>query len=210
MLQISRGRARPRIHWCATGPFAFVPVHAAGVYEGPKQECCSDYAVSSYTPTLTALIQARKGESKFVPEKMNVMIVAVEHAKDPIMPPLRWAMAEARDVANIATQVGASSSVLGDPATTAEVLATFQRSDVVHIACHGVQHKREPHKSHFCLGTGDLSVSELTKLNLKKAFLAYLSACETAKGDEKHADEAVHLAATMLFAGFKSVVATMW
>jgi CHAT domain-containing protein len=90
------------------------------------------------------------------------------------------------------------------------MLATLQSSQVVHLACHGIQHQDEPHKSHFCLSTGNLAISELMEMNLKGAFLAYLSACETAKGDMKHADEAVHLAASMLFAGFRSVVATMW
>jgi CHAT domain-containing protein len=46
--------------------------------------------------------------------------------------------------------------------------------------------------------------------DLGDAFFAFLSACETAKGDHDYADEAVHLAASMLFAGFKSVIATMW
>ncbi|KAJ7226876.1 hypothetical protein GGX14DRAFT_348119 [Mycena pura] len=32
----------------------------------------------------------------------------------------------------------------------------------------------------------------------------------TAKGDEKVPDEAIHLAATMLFTGFRGVVGTMW
>jgi CHAT domain-containing protein len=40
--------------------------------------------------------------------------------------------------------------------------------------------------------------------------LAFLSACETAKGDEAVPDEALHLAATLMFAGFRAVVATMW
>jgi CHAT domain-containing protein len=34
--------------------------------------------------------------------------------------------------------------------------------------------------------------------------------CETAKGDEITPDEAMHLAASLLFRGFRGVVATMW
>jgi CHAT domain-containing protein len=48
------------------------------------------------------------------------------------------------------------------------------------------------------------------KLDLKHAQLAFLSACETAKGDREQPDQAIHLAATMLFVGFKSVIGTMW
>jgi CHAT domain-containing protein len=40
--------------------------------------------------------------------------------------------------------------------------------------------------------------------------LAFLSACETAKGDATTPDEAMHLAASLLFAEFGGVVATMW
>lgn len=55
-----------------------------------------------------------------------------------------------------------------------------------------------------------LTVSQLMAINLPDAFMAFLSACETAKGDRHQPDQAIHLAATMLFVGFKSVVGTMW
>jgi CHAT domain-containing protein len=37
-----------------------------------------------------------------------------------------------------------------------------------------------------------------------------LSACQTATGDKALSDEAIHLAAGMLFAGYGGVIATMW
>ncbi|PSR76432.1 hypothetical protein PHLCEN_2v8467 [Hermanssonia centrifuga] len=57
---------------------------------------------------------------------------------------------------------------------------------------------------------GKLPISKLMPLDLEHSFLAYLSACETAKGDLVEPDQTVHLAATMLFTGFKSVIGTMW
>jgi CHAT domain-containing protein len=90
------------------------------------------------------------------------------------------------------------------------VIEALESTDLVHFACHGVQVGREPHESHFCLRSDNLTVEELMQTDLRTSFCAFLSACETAKGDRQHADEAVHLAAAMLFAGFKSVVATMW
>jgi CHAT domain-containing protein len=53
-------------------------------------------------------------------------------------------------------------------------------------------------------------VSDIMELDLKSPYLAFLSADETAKGDCGQSDQSMHLAATMLFVGFKSVVATMW
>jgi CHAT domain-containing protein len=55
-----------------------------------------------------------------------------------------------------------------------------------------------------------LTISDLSKLNIKHGFLAFLSACETAQGSTDQPDQAMHLAAAMFFAGFKSVIATMW
>ena len=46
--------------------------------------------------------------------------------------------------------------------------------------------------------------------HLPNADLAVLSACQTATGDEKLSEEAVHLAAGMLNIGYKSVIGTMW
>jgi CHAT domain-containing protein len=95
--------------------------------------------------------------------------------------------------------------------TTVEDSATvIQDANIVHLACHGVQDAKDATQSGFCLGDGRLTILRLMNLKLDNAFLAFLSACETAKGDEEQPDQAMHLAAAMLFCGFKSVVATKW
>ena len=60
------------------------------------------------------------------------------------------------------------------------------------------------------LSDGKLSVSQLMHTTIPEAGFAFLSACETAKGDGRQPDQAVHLAAAMMFVGFKSIVGTMW
>jgi CHAT domain-containing protein len=42
------------------------------------------------------------------------------------------------------------------------------------------------------------------------ADFTFLSACQTATGDEKLSEEAVHLAAGLMLAGYGSIVATTW
>ena len=81
---------------------------------------------------------------------------------------------------------------------------------VAHFACHGAQDIQEPLKSGLLLHDGRLDLSTLIHTRLPRARLAFLSACETAMGDSDQPEEAIHLAAGMLAAGFKSVVATMW
>ena len=67
-----------------------------------------------------------------------------------------------------------------------------------------------PLESGFIMRDDILTIAKLMPLSLPKAFFAFLSACETAKGHAGQPDQAIHLAATMLFIGFKSVIATMW
>jgi hypothetical protein len=88
--------------------------------------------------------------------------------------------------------------------------AVMQETNMVHLACHGIQDLEDATQSGFCLGDGRLTIAKLIELKLDDAFLAFLSACETAKGDKEQPDQAMHLAAAMLFSGFKSVIATMW
>jgi CHAT domain-containing protein len=95
-------------------------------------------------------------------------------------------------------------------AKIASVMSALPDSPILHLACHGQQDLENPLKSGFMLSDGMLTVRELMRLDLKNAFLAFLSACETAKGDPQHPDQNFHLAAAMLFVGFRSVIATMW
>ena len=83
---------------------------------------------------------------------------------------------------------------------------------------HGIQDPTHPLDSGLALSDGRLKVSQIMRdlgTNSPEEFskpmsLAFLSACETAKGDSDTPDESMHLAATLLFAGFRSAVATMW
>jgi hypothetical protein len=100
------------------------------------------------------------------------------------------------------------------PATVQLALQHLQESSIVHFACHGHQDLHNPLDSSLILTDGQLKVSELMRGNHRSSRqnirLAFLSACETAKGDESLPDEAMHLASTMMFVGFHGVVATMW
>jgi CHAT domain-containing protein len=83
------------------------------------------------------------------------------------------------------------------------------QANILHLACHGVQ-AAQPLESCFVLADGKLTIGDLMKLDLPQATFAFLSACQTAKSNHNHADQTVHLAASMLFCGFRSVVGTLW
>ena len=90
------------------------------------------------------------------------------------------------------------------------VVRHLSDASIAHFACHGKQDTSNPLNSALILDDGPLLVSHIMKAYMPNASLVFLSACETAKGDAQVRDEAMHLAATMLFAGFRGAVATMW
>ncbi|KAF7351946.1 hypothetical protein MVEN_01156600 [Mycena venus] len=100
------------------------------------------------------------------------------------------------------------------PAATVEIaLPHLRESSIVHFACHGTQDLENPVDTGLLLADGRLKLSKLmwnSSHQGQNMRMAFLSACETAKGDPTVPDEAMHLASTMLFLGFRGVVATMW
>lgn len=176
-------------------------MHAAGIYGG---ECCSDYVVSSYTPTLSALVDTR---TNAFPRRTSAVQVLL--AAEPGVPYLSNVYAEIEAVADVLKSKGLSYKTLID-AGLEDVRRALPGSHVVHLSCHGQQDLSSPLESGFLLHGGRLTISKLIELQLQNVFFAFLGACETAKGDVSQPDQTVHLAATMLFAGFSSIVGTMW
>ncbi|KAJ7613270.1 CHAT domain-containing protein [Mycena polygramma] len=96
-------------------------------------------------------------------------------------------------------------------ATVDNVQQGLRESNWVHFACHGKQDISDPTQSALLIaGSSQLTLSSIIKLSLPHADLAFLSACQTATGDQDLQDESVHLAAGMLLAGYRGVIATMW
>ena len=104
----------------------------------------------------------------------------------------------------------ASKFVVHEEATTASTLSAMSEHRWLHLACHGSQDSVDPTQSAFSLYDGRLTLSTLMDTVSDNAELAFLSACQTAVGDEKNPEESIHLAAGMLAVGFKGVIATTW
>jgi CHAT domain-containing protein len=192
----------------------FLPLHAAGIYETNSVECCADYVICSYTPTLNALLRTQKSNPSFHRREAKLGLVAAAKAWDitlPALPNVEEEISNVRAAAERASvAVNDSGNCVGDAAIVTRAAEILKCTNLAHIACHGNQNVNNALMSGFCLSDGNLSVSRLMNLDLNDAFLIFLSACETAKGDEKQPDQIVHLAAAMLFVGFRSVIATMW
>jgi len=98
----------------------------------------------------------------------------------------------------------------GPEATVKEVSKRMDECAWVHLTCHGFQNVAHLTESALLLDNGPLELTEITWKSLQNADFAFLSACQTAAGDQHWPDEAIHLAAGMLLAGYRGVIGTMW
>ncbi|KAG8886291.1 hypothetical protein FRB98_001353 [Tulasnella sp. 332] len=197
---------RSRVWWCLTSAAWSLPFHAAGLYL-PKERNFADRYTSSYTPTLTALLRARatRGSKPSPLQDPRILVVAMPHTSGeadlPFVP---------QEVARIEAPGRETTKLEGSEVATRDAVLTYLHDHSwVHFACHGYQDKDQAFNSHFSLDQ-KLTLLDIIRSGLPNAELAVLSACHSAAGDLQTPDEAIHLAAGLQFAGYRSVVGTMW
>ncbi|KAH9925829.1 CHAT domain-containing protein [Fomitopsis serialis] len=187
-VSISPQSQLPHFWWCVSGPLAFLPIHAAGDYsQSEPGHKISDYIISSYTPTLSALLMARQKKVNNNPHLLGICQAENDRAHN-----LPYVKEEWMHIQQLALD------------------SDIPTANWVHFACHASQDTLRPTDSAFILNDNDLRLITLMQVKLPNADFAFLSACQTAAGDPKLSNQAVHLAAGMLYAGFRSVIATMW
>lgn len=194
----------PRLWWCPTGPLTLLPIHAAGRHRTPGAAVL-DRVVSSYTPTLRALVAARSGEGEQPQGPARMLFVGM---------PATPGQADLPNVhveEELITGLFGSrcTPLVGESATRAAVLADLTTHSWVHFACHGEQNLADPSRGGVLVQDGPLTVTDLSAQQYRGEF-AYLSGCKTAVGGVNLPDEAITLAAALHYTGFRHVIATLW
>ncbi|KAJ7474973.1 CHAT domain-containing protein [Mycena latifolia] len=199
-----------RIWWCPTGPLAFLPIHAAGHYgqEAAFGSKLSDFLISSYTPSLSALIEGFRVKQE---SQDGIQLLAVAQPSAVGQNSIPGTIKEIASIEQLAQRVIPVLRLERDMATVESVQKGMRESRWAHFACHGIQDIFVPTNSALLLaGSSKLTLSDIIQLQLPHADLAFLSACQTATGSKNLQDESVHLTAGMLLAGYRGVIGTMW
>ncbi|KAH9170846.1 CHAT domain-containing protein [Lactarius sanguifluus] len=197
-----------RIWWCPTSVFCSLPLHAMGPIpsddsRGDKRYFMDLY-ISSYTPTLSALIQSR--ECNPVSQSFDRPSLLLVAQPDPSLPEVGG---EIEVIQALNMQV---TSLISENATAGAVVGHLRNHRFVHFACHGTLESGKPFDAAFELhGDERLTLLEIVRSHLPTAEFAFLSACHTAElTGESIADEVLHLAVAVQYCGFRSAVGTMW
>jgi len=197
---------RSRIWWCPTAEFMLLPLHAAGQYVKQGYNL-SHFYISSYTPTLAALIRARQQ----LPLDASIPhFVSIGQANPNKGTTLLRVTDELCDVASRIAPFLPFTSLSDTDATVQQALDALNRNQWVHLACHGMPNRQTPFESSFATRDGPLTITDIIRPRLQQPEFAFLSACHTTVGHASSPDEAIHLAAAMQFSGFRSVIGSMW
>ena len=203
------GEPWPRMWWCPSGLLSLLPLHAAG----DASATVRGRVVSSYTPTIRALIHARQAApaASGVPAERvavggRVVAVAMRHT------PGHRELAEALTEAEwLRTHHPGRVTLLSDEVATHEaVLRALPHGQWVHFACHGSSNPASPSAGALLLRDRPLTVLDVNRLDLAGADLAFLSACSTARTTPRLVDEAINLASAFQVVGYRHVIGTLW
>ena len=193
-----------RVWWCPTSVFCSLPLHAMGPIrsDGHVGLYFSDLYIPSYTPTLSALIEARKPGTQIFDEP-SILLVAQPDAE------LSGALQEMLVVQANCPSV---TTLIGDTAAPTAVMEHLRDHRFAHISCHGELEIGKPFNASFKLYRGSrLTLLDIVRSQLPDAEFAFLAACHTAElTEESIADEGLHLTGAVQYCGFRSVVGTMW
>ncbi len=204
-----------------SGAIASLPFESLVVdVSGPKGDATFDriefvldrFSVR-YAPSIPVLLElqeeGRRTDSRSLREKRALVIASPEIGGD--LPPLPAAAEEGKIVASHFDSV---ESLVGKSALASILRGDLRRFDVLHFATHGAVSATTPLETGLVLrgvdGKAELvGVPEVLDFDLS-AQLVVLSACSTSEGPRREGEGVESLARAFLFAGSRSVVASLW
>lgn len=114
-----------------------------------------------------------------------------------------------KEVRAVASSIPGAELLLDGDASLVALRERAQEARTIHIATHGYYRKDNPMFSSIRLGDGYLSLYDLYELSLP-VDLVTVSACASGSSVVVEGDEVLGLVRGLLYAGARSLVATLW
>ncbi|KAI2616349.1 CHAT domain-containing protein, partial [Hypoxylon sp. NC1633] len=207
----------PHVWWIPTGPLSKLPLHAAGIHVPGSTETVLDRVMSSFAPSIRALIHGRQRRPRDPSRPPSDHALLIAMSKTPGLSTNRILPSVQDEVEMLSGLCPALKlQAIRPPLRKADVLKHLEECKIFHFAGHGKTDPMEPSQSQLLLEDWEsdpLTVGDLRdhKLQDNPPFLSYLSACSTGSNQaENLEDEGIHLVSAFQLAGFRHVVGTLW
>ncbi len=190
------------------GKLHYIPF---GALIRPSGDFLIDAHTVSYMPS-ASLLKFLNAKRKTPSPLSSQQLLAVAN---PVVPNLNALPAAESEVAHIGSLFSRSDVLVQTAATESAVRARAAGADVLHFACHGRFDFDRPQLSalHFSPDAqhdGSLTVSEIFALDLNRARLVVLSACETGLSKIVKGDELIGFSRAFIYAGAPSLISSLW
>jgi CHAT domain-containing protein/tetratricopeptide (TPR) repeat protein len=187
------------------GPLFALPF--AGLRDAHGRYFLERYTLE-YAPAISVLRFTRGSASHTEGAVPHLLLVADPAGMQKLgLPQLPGSRREAADVARRFPS-GEVTMLTGVEAQAGTVRTMAAKSSIIHFATHGILDDTQPFDSYLALADGKLTARDIYGLNLN-ADLVFLSACRSGMG-KVTGDGVLGLTRAFLYAGTRSVVATLW
>jgi hypothetical protein len=192
-----------RIWWCPTSVFWDLPLHAMGPIPSDSgiTRYFSDLYISSYTPTLSALIASRRPGPQ-TPARLTLLVSQPSES-----PPGGWE--DTLVIRGLDLQTTSLSQGYITPTTAIDGLG---RHRFAHVAYHGTLETEKPFGAAVSFHNSErLTLLDIVRSRLPAGEFAFLPGSHTAElTDGSIPDEVLHISTAVQYSGFRSVIGTMW
>ena len=184
-----------------------LPLHAAWTVDrstATGRRYALDQIDWTYAPNAKSLQKAQLLAS----QSDQNSLLAVEEPQPVSESPIPYSELEIQAVLRHFPQV---KHLAGANATHTQVLESLPNSQIIHFSCHGSANRLHPLESGLLLANNEtLRLRDLLELDLWKARLVILSACESGVIGTDLPDEVVSLPSGLLQIGAAGVLASLW
>ncbi len=191
--------------WFHQGGSAVLPIHAAWAGDESDPDWLIDHYALRYSPSLQALLIGSAIHS----QSSTLLIVSDPNQN------LHTEKLGSVAIASVADSMDTSKTVIleGQRATRSSVLEHLPKARVAHFAAHASPDFEDPWNSRLYLAGAEV----LTLIDCLKAIassspsIVSLSACDSGNTRvTSHADEFISFPSAFMYAGTRTVVATLW
>lgn len=204
------------IWWIPTGPLVHYPLHAAGKHLTSSIDTALNRVISSYSPSLEALVYFRYRNREVAANQASqkVVLVGMDNTPERLIKHLSSAIEEVDVVEKLC--INTQLQAIRPERRTKQVLSAFGNCQIFHFSGQSDIHFESPLLSSLLLEdwlNDLLTVERLLRIDFasKSLFFAYLSADGT-RGIKhlKAVDKGFHLIAAYQLAGFRYVIGSLW
>ncbi|RKL00242.1 hypothetical protein BFJ71_g5730 [Fusarium oxysporum] len=211
----------PRMWWIPVGLMNRFPLHAAGRYNVEPSESVLDRVISSYSPSIKALIFSRSNvdRSHQIVSPYTFKALLASMRTTPSTSKLQFGDLHCAELELKAVEAFLPSSVkkhiIRQPMKK-EIEEELKDCKFFHFIGHGYSDTVKPSRSSLLLQDfheDPLTVTELARLKLYRGpcQLAYLSACSTGKSHLSGLkNEPIHIVGACQLAGFPQIIGSLW